>query len=662
MKDIFDYIKENDIDGVKGELRKDKNNLHRQNSDGDSPLHYACSEGNDKIVELLINKGADVNNDRGMMRGLTPLHYTIVLGTPEIARMLIIGGVDVNRRDNFGSTPLHKAVDIGETEMVRVLVGGGADVNSRNNYGDTPLLRAVSLGETKMVGILLDNNADVNIKNKDGKTALDLAKNDEIRNLLRNAVMNTKTIFDYIKDDNIDGVRREIQKDRNNRNIKDKDGDTPLHDACFRGNEVIVKLLIKENASINAEGCGKRTPLHWACEKGYKNIAELLINNRANLDARDKENRTPLEVSKTSEIKQLINKKLNYSTSYSRPSTTLTFDDYMESGRNNFNKGNYQGAIKDFSQAIKLEPKSSYAYNYRGFAYEKNEDYTEAISDYITTLKFDSTRKHARESLSSLCEKIGDANLKAGNIVTAVQFYHDSYHVSKETNESAKNKVEKMECFYNNFYDTLYCKILSMKLFQHGGVKINDRSGLSMVSSFFSNLGDGLQLIAENIPVEPMVNSLSVGVGAISSAFGYYLGNKAEDRMVRAGNSIENTEEISPAVKKIAFKFLQLKSNFILNDGYTTLKISKFGKKIGEQLYNEMKKGKFGSSNIDDEKKALKIAQKYGSPTNLFDVARNGNETHFKKGNSNIINAYIREASVIDRDRPTTPMRIKHGI
>ena len=39
-------------------------------------------------------------------------------------------------------------------------------------------------------------------------------------------------------------------------------------------------------------------------------------------------------------------------------------------------------ALKDYTRAIELDPKSINAYNYRGICYYRMEDYRRAINDY----------------------------------------------------------------------------------------------------------------------------------------------------------------------------------------------------------------------------------------------------------------------------------------
>ena len=75
-----------------------------------TPLHFAIYKDNSEIVELLIDKGADVNAKA--VGGQTPLHVnTIQL---EVAELLIDKGADVNAKsDDNGDTPLHVSVNNG---------------------------------------------------------------------------------------------------------------------------------------------------------------------------------------------------------------------------------------------------------------------------------------------------------------------------------------------------------------------------------------------------------------------------------------------------------------------------------------------------------------------------------------------------------------------
>lgn len=67
--------------------------------------------------------------------------------------------------------------------------------------------------------------------------------------------------------------------------------------------------------------------------------------------------------------------------------TTLTKDDWLLQGVGKYKTGNYQEAIKDFDQAIALNPKNADAYYNRGLTYNSLKQYTQALKDYTRAIQ-----------------------------------------------------------------------------------------------------------------------------------------------------------------------------------------------------------------------------------------------------------------------------------
>jgi tetratricopeptide (TPR) repeat protein len=63
-------------------------------------------------------------------------------------------------------------------------------------------------------------------------------------------------------------------------------------------------------------------------------------------------------------------------------SNNLKPDDYLLSGNDKFDRGNYQGALADYNQAIQLNPKYAEAYNNRGNLRTRLRDARGALADY----------------------------------------------------------------------------------------------------------------------------------------------------------------------------------------------------------------------------------------------------------------------------------------
>ena len=73
-------------------------------------------------------------------------------------------------------------------------------------------------------------------------------------------------------------------------------------------------------------------------------------------------------------------------------------------------KGDYYGAISDYTKAIEINPQDGDAYNNRGNAKRKLKDNYGAIADYTKAIEIDPNDKQAYNNRGIAKEKIGDLN------------------------------------------------------------------------------------------------------------------------------------------------------------------------------------------------------------------------------------------------------------
>ena len=129
-------------------------------------LHVACSFGSEKLVEILLNYGADINGHSEVR--LTALISAILYGDGNIVRLLLRKGADVNARSSSkgSGTALIAACDRNSKWIVQQLLDKGADVNMRVPDADPRCVSALCVasysGRTEIVRMLLKNGADVN--------------------------------------------------------------------------------------------------------------------------------------------------------------------------------------------------------------------------------------------------------------------------------------------------------------------------------------------------------------------------------------------------------------------------------------------------------------------------------------------------------------------
>ena len=73
--ELFQEIEKNNLKKVSEILNNDKSQLNEYNIDGLTPLHLSVIKGNPKIINLLLEKGANPNA-LSLSKNQTPLHYS----------------------------------------------------------------------------------------------------------------------------------------------------------------------------------------------------------------------------------------------------------------------------------------------------------------------------------------------------------------------------------------------------------------------------------------------------------------------------------------------------------------------------------------------------------------------------------------------------------
>jgi len=138
--------------------------------DGESALHAAVHRGNEAIIKILLDAGAEIEI-RAENNQYTPLMIAAFEGKSETVNTLINNGAYYNIIiDNI--TPLMMAAERSHKEVVKILIDAGADINAKNNEGWTALMFAARNGSKEAVKFFIDAGADINAKNKDEWTAL----------------------------------------------------------------------------------------------------------------------------------------------------------------------------------------------------------------------------------------------------------------------------------------------------------------------------------------------------------------------------------------------------------------------------------------------------------------------------------------------------------
>jgi ankyrin repeat protein len=270
---------------------KDKNKLY--------PIHYSIIFNNQKILELLINKGSDINLKDG--NGNTPLMTAIKQKNYKIAKFLIEKSqININSLNSLGETALHIACNY-ELENIVELIIQNKDINInvqdyQNKY--TPLMYSVALNNFNISSMLLNypkNN--LLIQDSLGSTAFHHAiVEDTSEDLI-------KLIDDKLSD------KKELDHIYNITNIN---GNTLLHLILEKNIQINLKKYII-NTNLNIQNSSGNTIWHIFGKRWYNYIAEL-ENKKNNLFIKNRKNETAFDKYKDSDkfMEMLIKSYYNY--------------------------------------------------------------------------------------------------------------------------------------------------------------------------------------------------------------------------------------------------------------------------------------------------------------------------------------------------------------
>ncbi|CAH3183153.1 unnamed protein product, partial [Porites evermanni] len=252
--------------------------LDERNRDGETALHAAVEGGYVDIVQLCLEKGANVRSRRANLAH--PLHIAAINGHVEIAKCLMQHHAKIEARNVNHETPLHKAAASNKPRMVELLLEKGADIECLDKDNYTPLLVAASEGHTNVVQLLLNRGANLKAKDTQDKTAIFLAAEENCIDTLREILKHgdAKVLVDEC----------------------DLYENTPLHVAAKKGYALVTEALLSHDARIDARNEDENTPLHLAAENGkVRTVVELLRKDPSIINDEDEASNTALHLAAT---------------------------------------------------------------------------------------------------------------------------------------------------------------------------------------------------------------------------------------------------------------------------------------------------------------------------------------------------------------------------
>jgi ankyrin repeat protein len=253
--------------------------MEAQGPNGETPLHAAATSGQNDVVALLLDNGANIQAwSEGM--GGTALHLACLYGHLETVKLLLNRGCHIETRTKAqGETPLMVASESGATGAVQLLLKRGADLNAVDRKGRTPLMKASGRLEVDTVRALLDAGADVSRKDTEYQcTALhDVC-------CTEGCPEDAVKIADLL-------IQKGAQADQ-----PDGDGISSLDCAAGNGCEQLTALLINAGNNVRVSRTRLEKALIHCASDGHFNekVATLLLQKGASVNCKDAEGYSPL--------------------------------------------------------------------------------------------------------------------------------------------------------------------------------------------------------------------------------------------------------------------------------------------------------------------------------------------------------------------------------
>ncbi|XP_014237481.1 uncharacterized protein LOC106659431 [Trichogramma pretiosum] len=256
---------------------------NRSDSEGFTYLHAACLSGNIEMVQKFIHQKNNLDLIWRLADGTkeSPLTLATEFKRIKILEMLLENGADPNMKD-LGKNPLHVFfkffLDEGvDSSLLDLLISYNCDVNEKDNDGRSPLFLCFEncneqynccdpqpwapwrvsklFSDRENLETLLKNKADANEVFENGQSILHLFIKSDICRLSKIDVV-------FGNQQNTVGIEliKTLLKYGADVNVKDDNGESPLHLAVLSCNFEVVEVLLAHGADVQSIDFSK---LNW---------------------------------------------------------------------------------------------------------------------------------------------------------------------------------------------------------------------------------------------------------------------------------------------------------------------------------------------------------------------------------------------------------------
>ncbi|XP_067660308.1 ankyrin repeat domain-containing protein 50-like [Haliotis asinina] len=269
-------------------------------------LHSACLVGDVEVVKYVLSQRTVDINDK-VRCGRTAVMLAAEYGHKDVVELLVDKGADVSLVDRTGGNILHCASLGGDAEVVNYILSKDiVDINSIGYRKKTPVMIAGQNGHTEVVHLLVKHGANLYLRDKRGNNVLHLACSeghlDVVKYIMSLDTMNInrrgyerRTPVMLAGEGGHTEVVEFLVKHGVNLSFRDNSRNNILHLACWEGHLNVVKYITSlDTVNFNSGGLVGKTPVILAGKRGHKDVVEFLVKHGASLSIRDNNHNTIL--------------------------------------------------------------------------------------------------------------------------------------------------------------------------------------------------------------------------------------------------------------------------------------------------------------------------------------------------------------------------------
>lgn len=292
---VADAAMKKDVASVRSMI-KEALDVNGAQGDGMTALHWAASNGDTELAQMLIVAGANLKAST-RLGNYTPLFMAAKNGHPAIVDALLKAGADAKTAGTTGLTALMMGALSGDVETVRLLLAKGADPNAKEiERGQTALAYAAAFNRADAINVLVKGGAKVDLPSKLITPAAPIKRLFDIQNQQAAAAAGAPRAAapaaaprDSAAAAIAAGADGEAKGGGNPKGLL-----TPLMYAARQGQLEAAKALLDNGATINAVNGDNSTALFLATINAHFDIAKFLVERGADVNIRSMDGAGPL--------------------------------------------------------------------------------------------------------------------------------------------------------------------------------------------------------------------------------------------------------------------------------------------------------------------------------------------------------------------------------